>query len=87
MKVESRNNIRGTCPKCGGVTDERAVSWEMRKLIEGAGLLQKDVAAEMKVSQAYLADLLNGRKDWRPELIERLRSAVCNIAIRLGVAK
>ena len=40
------------------------------------GHVQKTLAAKMRISQQYLSELLNGRKDWSPELVDSLIDAI-----------
>lgn len=67
------------CPRCQGsgrVAERRATGAILRRRRQAAGLTLRRVAAAMKLDPSYISDLENGRRDWRPELIERYLRAV-----------
>ncbi len=67
------------CPKCNGrgtLPDARLQGQVMRALREKAGVPLNEVARRMNFTGAYISDLEQGRRAWRPILIGRYKQAL-----------
>ena len=63
----------------GAAVTERAdtpLAHRLRVLMCEQNLKQKDVAERAGVSQAYVSDLLHGRRDMTPKALEKLCDAI-----------
>ncbi len=49
---------------------EYTPAWYLTQMLKRHGILQKDAAARLGISAAYLSDMLNGRRRIGPEIVE-----------------
>lgn len=69
------------CNSCSGTG--RVPDWEtgpvLRAERDKAGVLQKDVATHMGISETYVYDLESGRRPWTNELVAAYQKAVLDL--------
>lgn len=52
------------------MTEQFTPAWYISRMLEREKVLQKDAAARLGISAAYLSDMLNGRRRIGPEIVE-----------------
>lgn len=60
------------CPKCGGTGDIPDYAFLLRKRIK-SGISQTKAAKIMGISNTYLSELENGRRDWNARLLAKFK--------------